>query len=460
MSLVSAFEDGGCLSWLASFCVGDGAVKRRGGSVEPKCAAFHQRLCDLEAAGYMTKLQPADQPTDYFTRLEMLGEGAFGKVYSVVPTAKALIEVPHLKPDIKTYAGKELGMPTKDLDLEMIQESYLELTISRHIDFLRSLRSEAAEAKHLIRKYAELWKPSASVYIVMEQLHGPNLVDWVHEQDYTVSERMTRVLIWQALSAVHYLHRYAGALHRDVKFENFGFLQECHGQAGSPVLKLFDLGLCWVLPKPVTEDTASHLVKVPICGTPIFMAPEVWRQTSGAASDIWGVGVMAHALLSGLLPFNLDSLAECDNYTKVRSAVRTGLLDLNSPEWKGTSAEAKAFVRKLLLRTSQHRHTTTEAFKDPWFSVVEEPSESRRVSTLSKLTLKSRKISNHTSSVALMGLQDDDEDMTMVPNSSDENLSTWTGSFETGVMSLQGETDSFERAPRHLPPMEARTSCE
>lgn len=57
------------------------------------------------------------------------------------------------------------------------------------------------------------------------------------------------------LKAVHFLHRTAGALHRDITPQNFGF----KGMPGEhlPPLQLFDMGLVYVLDTPVVESSAA-----------------------------------------------------------------------------------------------------------------------------------------------------------------------------------------------------------
>src|SRR4051794_38958324 len=38
-------------------------------------------------------------------------------------------------------------------------------------------------------------------------------------------------------------------------------------------------------------------------GTPAFMAPEAFDGARSAATDVWSVGILAHLLLTGKLPF-------------------------------------------------------------------------------------------------------------------------------------------------------------
>jgi serine/threonine-protein kinase len=68
------------------------------------------------------------------------------------------------------------------------------------------------------------------------------------------------------------------------------------------VVKLLDFGLV----KPVTEAPSARLTQDGgISGTPLFMSPEQARGLDNldARSDIYSVGVVAYALLTGRPPF-------------------------------------------------------------------------------------------------------------------------------------------------------------
>ena len=57
------------------------------------------------------------------------------------------------------------------------------------------------------------------------------------------------------------------------------------------LLKLSDFGISKIL-------TASDQLST-ICGTPIYMAPEIWKmETYNEKVDIWSVGVVAYYLYS------------------------------------------------------------------------------------------------------------------------------------------------------------------
>ncbi|CAJ1355182.1 unnamed protein product [Effrenium voratum] len=184
---------------------------------------------------------------------------------------------------------------------------------------------------------------------------GPTLRDWMSENK-NLTETNAAELTRQMLRAVHFLHRTAGALHRDVKPQNFGFAAPVGDQL--PMLQLFDMGLVYVLPEPVVEETAQQLFDLGLGGTLHWIAPETWEGRSGAASDLWSVGLILHVLLLKVLPFSLQS---CKEPQETRQAIAKGQL-----AQQGASKEGLALAARLLAKDPKERATSTEALDNAW----------------------------------------------------------------------------------------------
>ncbi len=136
----------------------------------------------------------------------------------------------------------------------------------------------------------------ATQFIVMELLTGETLGErMVRERQ--LGEAMVRRVVVQLAEALGHAHA-RGITHRDVKPDNVMLCDD-----GS--LKLMDFGIAGDL----SGDEAAGPV-----GTPIYMSPEQMRgQDIDHRSDIYALGVMAFALLTGEAPFSdedVDVLAE------------------------------------------------------------------------------------------------------------------------------------------------------
>lgn len=104
---------------------------------------------------------------------------------------------------------------------------------------------------------------------------------------------------------MNYCHS-KGIAHRDIKLDNILI-----DSKGNP--KLIDFGFSTCL-------TKHKKVKM-FCGTPSYMAPEIISKIaySGEAADIWALGVLLFALISGQFPFTGRTDKELYNRINNRS---------------------------------------------------------------------------------------------------------------------------------------------
>lgn len=70
--------------------------------------------------------------------------------------------------------------------------------------------------------------------------------------------------------------------------------------------------------------------------------------------DIWSAGVLLHALLVGVLPFQGDSLET------VFEAIKKEKLDFSGDMWESVSEPARDLLSKMLTRSTSTRFTACE----------------------------------------------------------------------------------------------------
>jgi serine/threonine-protein kinase len=136
-------------------------------------------------------------------------------------------------------------------------------------------------------------------YFVMGYVRGESLAARLR-RDGRLPEEDARRILADLADALQHAHR-QGVVHRDVKPDNV-LLDDDSGRA-----LLTDFGVARALGGSETLTAAGKVV-----GTPSYMSPE---QAAGRAdidgrSDIYSLGVMAYAMLSGRLPFEGKTLAE------------------------------------------------------------------------------------------------------------------------------------------------------
>jgi serine/threonine-protein kinase len=141
-------------------------------------------------------------------------------------------------------------------------------------------------------------------YYVMEYLPGLSLETLLDRHGPLPAERVIHFLrqVCGGLREAHSI----GLIHRDIKPGNI-FAAQRGGLCD--VAKLLDFGLV----KSVAEQSSKQLTRDgAISGTPLFMSPEQAQggQNVDARSDIYSLGAVGYALLTGRPPFEAPSAME------------------------------------------------------------------------------------------------------------------------------------------------------
>ncbi|MFI1418319.1 serine/threonine-protein kinase [Streptomyces sp. NPDC020731] len=132
-------------------------------------------------------------------------------------------------------------------------------------------------------------------YIVLELIDGPSLADRVAEQGPVDAAEAARIGI-DLLGALRAAHA-AGVLHRDLKPANVLL------ENGTGRVVLTDFGIARVSGSTTLTETGSFV------GSPEYTAPErMSGARTGPESDLWSLGALLCAALSGESPFRRDSL--------------------------------------------------------------------------------------------------------------------------------------------------------
>ncbi len=163
------------------------------------------------------------------------------------------------------------------------------------IEFLERFRREARAAARLSHPGivavhdAGVDEATEAPYLVMEHVEGVSLHTVLREQGALPVAQAVE-LVAQVGAALAEAHR-AGIVHRDVKPGNV--LLDLRGRA-----RLADFGIARL---PGSELTRAGVG----LGTPGYAAPEVVRGAAAdARSDLFSLGALAYALLTGKRPFD------------------------------------------------------------------------------------------------------------------------------------------------------------
>ena len=143
-------------------------------------------------------------------------------------------------------------------------------------------------------------------YFSMKLVEGGNLAEQL--PTFKTNPRAAATLMAEAAEAVHHAHM-RGILHRDLKPANILVDAEGHPH-------VTDFGLA----KRVEGDIEMTATGA-ILGTPAYMSPEQANGRRGSittATDVYGLGAILYALLTGKAPFGGDSVIETLDAVRTR----------------------------------------------------------------------------------------------------------------------------------------------
>ena len=203
-----------------------------------------------------------------------------------------------------------------------------------------------------IVKLIDFFESSDNYHLILEHMAGKDLFDYLAKRDYTLNEEAAKLIIYQIMLGVRYLHN-LGIVHRDLKLENI-MMTHAKDEAAP---KIVDFGLAKMI-GPNESATEPF-------GTLGYVAPEVLlKKPYSFSCDVWSLGCILYALLSGSLPFDHNDQKELMRMTTEDS------LKFDPLTWQKISTSCQNLISGLLTKNMQHRMKLDDAIKDSWFDSV------------------------------------------------------------------------------------------
>jgi serine/threonine protein kinase len=256
-----------------------------------------------------------------FDVIEKIGEGSFGKVYRAKHKKTGAIYA--IKSIDKLNKNNQEGKPYFRREIEIMYKVH-------HPNIVRLFNH---------------FEDDQNCYFVLDYIPKGNLYTILSKQK-TKSFDATTVahFIKDLICSIYYLHNMdPPIIHRDIKPENV-LLSE------NNKIKLTDFG--W---SNYIEDTS---VRSTYCGTPVYLAPEMIKETGhGESLDIWCIGILMFELLTGNIPFQAN-----DQQTLNANILKNKIC------WpKDMDLSAKDLISKILKTDPAERISHTDMLKHPFF---------------------------------------------------------------------------------------------
>jgi len=352
---------------------------------------------------HQIKPPTVQQPPDQFATGPRIGPFVVGRTLGVGSTGKVKLGV-HIdtgervaiKIIPKQTNGAELDLDAKNMSQAMRVSTNTSEAVNpkleREITLLKLLPHRN------VLQLLDVYESPKTLYLILELVEGGELFEYLVKRG-RLGEEEAVGYFWQILSGVEWCHRHL-VCHRDLKPENL-LLSHVPGTAAPkktnlsrqqqqilrmiPTIKIADFGMSRLQPMRSSCQTS--------CGSPHYAAPEVIRGETydGKASDIWSLGVVLFALITGNLPF------DDDNVRKLLGKVKEGKVTV--PGWVG--AEAKDLMLKMMTVKVGDRITMHDILRHPLFAkyphvtydlamALKTPSEEANVLPRVKMLLEPR----------------------------------------------------------------------
>ena len=263
---------------------------------------------------------------DTYNVVKALAEGGMGRVY----------EAHHTRIQSKRFAIKVLhGELKHSMDVRM--------------RFRREAEAAAViEHPNVIGVHDFGYTPDGRPYLVSDLLEGRELHALL-ENHTPLSVKFACSIAVQICHALEAAHD-KGVIHRDLKPANV-FLT---GPIDAPDVKVLDFGLSKVLEIADATDTQTGTVM----GTPSYMSPEQAKgEKADHRADIYGVGAVLYACLTGRPPYEEDSPHQTVLAVMTREPVRPCVLVPSIPP------ELEVIVQKAMAHKPSERYGSMREFE-------------------------------------------------------------------------------------------------
>jgi serine/threonine protein kinase len=209
-------------------------------------------------------------------------------------------------------------------------------------------------------------------YIISELVEGGQLLDFVNNVG-PLPEQVALHIFHQTCLGVRYLHEQCYLAHRDMKLENVLLQYDKSVKKDSlqphhiKKVKLCDFGLSEKCDSDTGFPDSTEETSLDSCearGTPEYCSPEELSSETDIdffKSDIWALGVMLYALLSGKLPFS-DTF-----WPRLQRSIRLGEYE---PLSDSLSEDVKDLVATLLTVNPALRPRIGDVLDHSWFSQI------------------------------------------------------------------------------------------
>ena len=218
--------------------------------------------------------------------ISLLGTGAFSKVLLAKPND---------------------GSSSVSVALKMIACEPWKVDERMRVSWVREAETLKRISHPSIVNFLRAFRTPKHYTLVLEAVPGDELFELLSQHHAQVSQRewLVRRIFGELANAVHWMHS-IHLVHRDIKLENIMLTRKLFASASplapwnlgsAPLIKITDFGLARFVKEGQLLETR--------CGSEEYAAPELilGKMYDGCKTDIWAMGVVLYAMITGAIPF-------------------------------------------------------------------------------------------------------------------------------------------------------------
>eukprot|EP00949_MAST-11_sp_MAST-11-sp1_P002915 g2915.t1 len=293
---------------------------------------------------------------------------------SIVQNATNLKRVPHrmLKRgenindfyEIGDVLGEGMtGAVKKALDRQTQEYVAVKFVRKAVVKDFKALKKEVELLKQLdhpnVVRLRATYEDRKHFFMILDLCSGGALLDkLLSTPERRFPEAQVAKILLSMCRAIEYCHN-SGICHRDLKMDNWLF------DSDDGEIVLIDFGLS----RKYYNQHHGVTGMLTFLGTPGFVAPEMQEvhqkkvRSYTEAVDMWSLGVIAYALVSGRMPFKRVHNGCVRLEDKMRRAYRQ---NFSSAVWQTISEDCKHFIDRTLDPIPTTRMTSTESLDSAW----------------------------------------------------------------------------------------------
>lgn len=196
-----------------------------------------------------------------------------------------------------------------------------------------------------IIKCFDIVEKTNEILIIMEYCDSGDLRNLLKKP---IKEKYAQYYFCQLANGLKFLEKLC-IIHRDIKPKNILITNN------KKTLKIADFGFA--------KKLSNHQLSETICGSPLYMAPEIFNNTKyNNQIDLWSIGMILYEILYGFHP-----LANCKSVPELKNRLELDIIEIPPKFTKNNvSDNCIDLLHKLLEKKVINRITWSDFFNHPW----------------------------------------------------------------------------------------------